>query len=322
MLTKRVSILQQEVSPRTVFWHTSKRMVAELLGTMILVVYSAGLASTVMRTEGALSYGSQAACAGAGLAAVIFGMGRISGAHLNPAITFAFWVRRDIQFGLAVVYWIAQFLGGFAAAGVLAALWGRSNPFGIGANVPVDLNYGQAFLMEGIAAMVLALVTVGAAERGAYVGAQVALAAGAAYAAGSALAAPYGGGSLNPARSLATAALQPGAMKYAWIYVGAPFAAAIVTGVILYLISERISYNWQVRGVTGVEEVDIEGLAPEPTLQPMYSDYKRQGPHELSDPFLRTQYVQETRSYLSPGTTGTTIPFHNFQRGGVTANEV
>lgn len=318
LLTKKVSLLERDVPPRTVMMNTGKRMFAEMLGSMFLVVYHAGLVSTAIRTDGELSYGSQAACAGAGLAAIIYGFGRISGAHVNPAITFAYWIRQDIQFMLAVAYWLAQFAGGFAAAGILAAIWGRSDPSGIGGNVPFGLNYGQAFLMEGILTVVLILVTVGAAERGVYVGAQVAIAAGAAFAAGAAMGAPYGGGSMNPARSLPVAVLQPGAIKYVWIYVGAPMSAAIVASVILHLITEQTSKTWRASGITGIDEVDLESSTSDPTLQPLLPEIKR----HTGDPYLHAQYAHETRQFMSPGTTGTTTTFRDYQRGGIIADEV
>lgn len=104
----------------------TRKLVAEALGTALLVFVGAGVAT--------LSFGfglaGQSAAAGVVTTALAFGLvmlilaygiGPISGAHINPAVTMGFWVSGRIGIGEAVGYWIARFVGGIAGAAIL--LW-------------------------------------------------------------------------------------------------------------------------------------------------------------------------------------------------------
>src|SRR3984893_9562430 len=103
----------------------TQKFVAELLGTSFLTWIGAGsITAAVFLLNGAkpplafsmADLGMIALAFAFAFAAMVYTLGHISGCHINPAVTFAFAVTRRINWGEAVVYWIAQMLGGFLGA--------------------------------------------------------------------------------------------------------------------------------------------------------------------------------------------------------------
>jgi len=92
----------------------SRRLVAEALGTAMLVgtVVGSGIMADNLSDDVAVSLLGNTIPTGAILVVLITMLGPISGAHFNPAVTFAFWLRRDIGAGIAVAYIASQILGG------------------------------------------------------------------------------------------------------------------------------------------------------------------------------------------------------------------
>lgn len=99
-----------------------RRLAAEALGTSALlatVVGSGIMAARLAEGNGALALLGNTLPTGAILVVLIMGLGPVSGAHFNPAVTLAFLVRREIGLAMAVAYMVVQIAGG--AAGMLAA---------------------------------------------------------------------------------------------------------------------------------------------------------------------------------------------------------
>lgn len=161
----------------------AKRCVAELVGTLLLVYFGAGAAAiTLMIAHGANSPNSFNIGIGAlgGLAdwfaigftfaivitGVIYALGRVSGAHINPAVTIALWATKRFSSGDSVAYIISQLIGA-SIGSLLFALtvgMGAVTVGGLGATAPFPgIGYGQAILAEAIATFVLMLVIMGVA---------------------------------------------------------------------------------------------------------------------------------------------------------------
>ncbi|MDO9550518.1 MAG: MIP/aquaporin family protein [Methanoregula sp.] len=161
----------------------ANRSIAEGVGTLLLVYFGAGAAAITLMiaagTKPATSFnigigqlgglGDWFAIGitfGIVIAAVIYALGRVSGAHINPAVTIALWATKRFPAGDAVAYIIAQCIGAaigsllfFLTVGMDAVTIG-----GLGATTPFPgIGYGQAILVEVIATFVLMLVIMGVA---------------------------------------------------------------------------------------------------------------------------------------------------------------
>jgi aquaporin Z len=101
-----------------------RRIFAEAWGTFLLVVVAAGGAVVAARSGGALTPGMLAVAPGLMVMSVIYFMGTVSGAHLNPAVTLAFAVRRNFPWNRVPGYVLAQAVGGVLAALFLRAMFG------------------------------------------------------------------------------------------------------------------------------------------------------------------------------------------------------
>jgi len=161
----------------------ASRSIAEGVGTMLLVYFGAGAAAiTLMLSNGLkpatgfnIGIGMLGGLAdwfaigisfGIVIAAVIYSLGRVSGAHINPAVTIALWVTKRFPGTDAAVYVVSQCIGAaigsllfFLTVGMAAVTIG-----GLGATAPFPgIGYGQAILVEAIATFVLMLVIMGVA---------------------------------------------------------------------------------------------------------------------------------------------------------------
>src|SRR5690242_21455192 len=102
-----------------------RRLFSELLGTFLLVLVGAGGAVVDAVSHGAISRTAAVSAPGLMVLAIILFMGAISGAHLNPAVTFAFWLRGDFPLRRVPGYVIVQLLGAALACLFLRAVFGR-----------------------------------------------------------------------------------------------------------------------------------------------------------------------------------------------------
>lgn len=202
----------------------SRRLLAETVGTFALTVVAAG--GVVIDAVSPGSVGRSAAVVAPALlvTAMIYTLGDVSGAHLNPAVTLAFAVRRDFPWRRLPGYWLAQAAGAVAAAGLLRAMFG---PVGhLGATLPHDGNL-RPLVMETLLTWLLVTVILGTAEGHKLVGHNAALAVGGYIALAGLFASPISGASMNPARSLGPA-VALGRLSSYWIYLVGPALGAII----------------------------------------------------------------------------------------------
>jgi MIP family channel proteins len=156
----------------------------------------------------------------------IYAVGHISGAHFNPAVTFAFALTRHFPWPRTVAYWCAQLVGAFLAAALLRASLG--NIADTGATLPSG-SQGQSFLWELVMSAFLMFVILAVATDTRAVGEAAALAIGGTIALDAMFGGPISGASMNPARSLAPA-LVSGNLHALWIYLLAPVLGAALGG--------------------------------------------------------------------------------------------
>ena len=211
-----------------------RRLAAEALGTFFIAATAIGI-DVFYFTQGNIDYASRWLARGFVTTAVIYAFGEISGAHADPAVTIAFWLRRVFPTGLAVGYIGAQFLGAFLATAMWLLLVGRAT-LALGASHPgPHVSASVALITEMIATFTLMLVILMTAQEEAVIGKQAALAVGLTVAVCGFVAGPLSGASMNPARTIA-AQLLAGSFANIWIYsigpiLGAALAVAVHAGI-------------------------------------------------------------------------------------------
>ncbi len=220
-----------------------RRLAAEALGTFALVFFGAG-AIMVAAKYGSFGQLGIALAFGLVIAAMVYALGHISGAHLNPAVSLGFALSRHFPWRLVGGYWVAQCAGAIAAAFLLRASLG--DVADIGATMPSDSD-GQSFLWEVVLTFVLMLVIMAVATDTRAVGEAAALAIGGTVALGALVGGPVSGASMNPARSLGPA-LAAGELGDLWIYLLAPLLGAALGAVAYQLLRGEQRSAAAVRG--------------------------------------------------------------------------
>jgi len=167
---------------------------------------------------------ARAVAPGLMVGALIYAIGDVSGAHLNPAVTAAFTLKRLFPPALVLPYWIAQAAGALGAVIIVRMLFGEAVEAGV--STP-HVAAPVAVSLEAILTALLVLVILGTADRARIVGPDAAIAVAAAISLCGLIALPIEGASMNPIRSLAPA-LIAGRLDDVWIYIAGPFAGAIV----------------------------------------------------------------------------------------------
>lgn len=199
-----------------------KKCVAEFLGTFALVFAGTGAIVINDVSAGAVTHVGIALTFGLVVLAMIYAVGDISGAHINPAVTSAFWLSGRFPARSVLPYISSQCLGAFAASGVLRLLFPAHAT--LGTTLPAGSEM-QSFVLELILTFLLMFVilsvSTGAKEKGITAG----IAVGAVIGLEAMFAGKICGASMNPARSLAPALIS-GHLEHLWIYLVAPVAGA------------------------------------------------------------------------------------------------
>ncbi len=199
--------------------------VAEAIGTFALVFAGAGAVMVDAKTH-ALGHVGVAITFGLVIMAMIYAVGHISGAHFNPAVTFAFVLTRHFPRSRAAVYWGAQLAGAFAAALLLRASLGDIAH--VGATLPSG-SQAQSFFFELVMTAFLMFVILAVATDTRAVGEAAAIAIGGTIGLDAMFGGPISGASMNPARSLGPAFVS-GDLHAQWLYIVAPILGASVGG--------------------------------------------------------------------------------------------
>lgn len=207
-----------------------RRLLAEFVGTMLFVAIGTGAATVLLlgpvNALGGLPEAAQgdqvlqalvqstfgdvlvvALAFAFGLAALVYAFGGVSGAHFNPAVTFALAVARRFKWGEVPLYWLVQILGGIAGAFIIAGIYGQMDPSGAqvlygATTVAENVNEAQALLAEAFLTFVLVTAIMGIAVDPRAPKGWSGLVIGIALGAGILATAHATGGSANFARSL------------------------------------------------------------------------------------------------------------------------
>ena len=201
-----------------------KKCAAEFFGTFALVFAGTGAIVINQASGGAITHVGVALTFGLVVLAMIYALGDVSGAHLNPAVTLGFFAARRFDERAVLPYLASQVAGATLASALLRLLFPASET--LGATLPAGPPLQSFFLeivLTALLMFVILNVSTGAKEKGITAG----VAVGAVIAFEALFAGPISGASMNPARSLAPA-LVSGHLEHLWIYLAAPMVGALL----------------------------------------------------------------------------------------------
>ena len=200
-----------------------RRYLAEVIGTFGLVFAGCGAIVINQLQDGAITHVGIALTFGLIVMVMIYALGEISGAHMNPAVTLGFWTANRFPLKEVAPYIAAQCLGSILACVVLKILFFEHDT--LGATLPTG-DWWKSFVLEFILTFLLMFVVLnistGAKEKGIMAGAAI----GGMVALEAMFAGPICGASMNPARSLGPA-LVSGHLEFLWLYLVATTAGAL-----------------------------------------------------------------------------------------------
>jgi aquaporin Z len=233
------------------FFDTSlewRRVFAETWGTFLLVLVAAGGGVVATVSGGRVTLGMIVVAPGIMVMAIIYFMGSVSGAHLNPAVTLAFAVRRNFPWKRVPGYIVGQLIGGIGAAVFLRTMFGTVGA--LGATLPGSgVTYGKALAMEVVLTAGLVNTILGTASGARNIGTNGAIAVGGYIALAGLWAAPITGSSMNPVRSFAPDLVR-GNFHTTWIYVLGPAVGALI----------GVAFEWILKGKpTAAGRIAAEG---------------------------------------------------------------
>lgn len=214
-----------------------KKYLAEMIGTMVLVLMGCGSAIFAGHPAGAVSAGvgtlGVAMAFGLSVVAMAYAIGGISGCHINPAITLGVFLSGRMNGKDAGMYMLFQVLGaviGSAILYLLVSTGAHGGPTTTGANSFSDGMMLQAFIAETVFTFIFVLVVLGSTDSKLGAGNLAGLAIGLALVLVHIVCIPVTGTSVNPARSIGPALFQGGeALSQLWLFIVAPFLGAALS---------------------------------------------------------------------------------------------
>ena len=220
-----------------------RKLVCEFLGTLVLVLFGCGVA---VMTEASIV--PTALAFGLTIIVMFYAIGNVSGCHLNPAVSFAMFLKGDMKGSLFIKYVIAQILGAIAGAGLLAIIinnivtLGNFNETSMGVNAygGFGVNMLGAFITETILTFVFIFTILGVTSDKKYsniAGIVIGLALVFVHLLGIKIT----GTSVNPARSIGPAIFKGvEALKQVWLFILAPlFGSALATVIFKFVNNEK-----------------------------------------------------------------------------------
>jgi len=215
-----------------------KKVVAEFIGTLTLVLFGCGAAVLAGGEVGQLGI---AFAFGLAIVAMAYGIGPISGCHVNPAVSFGAFIAGRMSMPEMFQYWGAQFLGALVGAAILLLIASGNASYdlaqnglgqnGWGAGYLGEYSLGAAFIFEVVMTAVFLIVILGATEDGApaaFAGLAIGLTLTVIHIVGIQVT----GVSVNPARSFGPALLVGGqAIGQLWLFIVAPLIGAAIAGI-------------------------------------------------------------------------------------------
>lgn len=214
-----------------------RRLFSELYGTFFLVLVAAGGGMMSQAFPGVISRTAAVTAPGLMVLGVILFMGRVSGAHLNPAVSVAFALRGDFPWWRVPGYIVVQLIGASLAGLFLTAVIGVSARYG--SNYPDgDYSTWAAFWMEAVLTLGLVSVILGTASGAQNVGLFGAFGVGAYIVLAGLWGSPISGTSMNPARTFGPDLVAWDFTDY-WVYLAGPLAGAVVAVGAAYVLRGR-----------------------------------------------------------------------------------
>ena len=205
-----------------------RRAAAESIGTFFLVLIGPGAAMVNAAIGGGIGVAGIALAFAFVIIAMVYALGHLSGAHLNPAVTVAFWSTRRFPSRDVAPYVFAQCVGAIVASVVLRAVLG---PVGhLGATLPSvipHVSVGAAFLIEALLSFALMFVIMAVATDDRVAPGFAPIAVGLTVGFCALTGGPLTGASMNPARSLGPA-LVGSEWRAHWVYWVAPMVAMVL----------------------------------------------------------------------------------------------
>lgn len=223
-----------------------RKIIAEIVGTMLLVIFGCGTAVAANQYVTGI-YGIAlpftmlliSVAFGLILVALAYSIGKVSGAHVNPAVSIAMLIDGRMSIVECVEYVVAQILGGFAGATVLGFIFGGysslgANGYGTLSALPDVTTMQVALIVEAILTFVFVLVVLSVTKNescnsGIVIGLTLCLV--------HVLGIPFTGTSVNPARSIAPAVLTGGeSLNQLWVFIVGPLVGAILAALFFKFI--------------------------------------------------------------------------------------
>lgn len=212
-----------------------RKYIAELIGTFALVFCGTGAIVINQESGGAVTHVGIAITFGLIVMSMIYALGNVSGAHINPAVSIAFTVAGKFPVRKLTPYIMAQLIGALLASSTVKLLF-PANQY-LGATIPAGSDM-QSFVLELLLTFFLMLVILnvahGSKEQGMFAG----LAIGGVVALEAMFAGPICGASMNPARSIGPALLSMN-IQSLWLYIAAPVAGACAAVPVYNFIKEK-----------------------------------------------------------------------------------
>ncbi|HEY2857696.1 MAG TPA: aquaporin [Terracidiphilus sp.] len=209
-----------------------KKYLAEALGTFILVLFGCGTAVVAGDKVGVVGI---AFAFGFALIAAAYGIGPVSGCHINPAVSLGVWSAGRMTLKDMLGYWVGQFAGAILGAWVLSALVGGTSSLGQngwGPGYQGEFGMGAAMAFEFVATLIFLVVILGSTQKAAPAG-FAGLVIGISLVAIHLLGIRITGTSVNPARSLGPALLVGGkALQQVWLFLLLPCLGGLVAGLL------------------------------------------------------------------------------------------
>lgn len=213
-----------------------KKIIAEMIGTAALVIFGCG---TAVLAGAEVGHAGIAAAFGLAIVAMAYGIGPISGCHVNPAVSLGAFVSGRMSAGEMVQYWIAQFIGAVIGAGIVYLIASGKAGYDLGVNGLGQNGWGEdylgeysmqsAFIFEVVATFLFVTVILGATQKAApaaFAGLAIGLTLWVIHLVGIQVT----GVSVNPARSFGPALFT--GMGKLWLFFVAPAIGAVLAGLL------------------------------------------------------------------------------------------
>lgn len=224
-----------------------KKYLAEMIGTMVLVIMGCGSAIFAGDMAGAVSSGvgtlGVALAFGLSVVAMAYTIGSVSGCHINPAITLGVLLSGRMKGKEAGMYMLFQVIGAIIGSAILYLLvstGSHNGPTTTGANSFGDGMMLQAFIAEAVFTFIFVLVVLGSTDSDKGAGNLAGLAIGLTLVLVHIVCIPITGTSVNPARSIGPALFQGGeALSQLWLFIIAPFVGAALSAGVWKVLSSK-----------------------------------------------------------------------------------